>query len=102
MTAKKNTTKNAAKQPAKKRITFNLKADPGSEVSVAGTFNDWTAGVKPMKDKKNDGNFSAVAILPKGKYEYKFVVNGVWCIDPENEDWLANDMGSLNSVLVVK
>ena len=40
--------------------------------------------------------------LAPGHYEYKYVVNGTWCVDPQCDDWRANDHGSLNSVLQVK
>ena len=54
-----------------------------------------------IADKNGDGEFTCTLTLPKGRYEYKFVINGTWCADPECTDWVQNDMGTLNSVKVV-
>lgn len=83
----------------KKRVKFSIKADRGSSVYVAGTFNSWN----PKKHKLvyKDGVYSTTILLPKGRYEYKFVINDVWCVDPECTEWVPNGLGSLNSVIVV-
>ena len=41
-------------------------------------------------------------MLAPGVYEYKFVVNGDWKIDERNPNFTPNDIGSLNSVLVLE
>jgi 1,4-alpha-glucan branching enzyme len=83
----------------KKRVKFSVKAEPGSEVYVAGTFNNWD----PKKHKLTcaDGVYSATISVPPGRHEYKFVITDVWCIDPECPEWAPNGIGSLNSVIVV-
>ncbi len=83
----------------RKRVKFELHADPGSRVFVAGDFNDWSPETRQLKEK--DGVYSATMMLPAGQYQYKFIVNGAWCVDPECEDWMPNDQGSLNSVVTV-
>lgn len=83
------------------RVTFTVRAEPGSKVFIAGAFNDWDPTAKELVDKKNDGLFSCILCLPKGSYEYKFVINGTWCADPECTDWVQNSMGTLNSVKIV-
>jgi 1,4-alpha-glucan branching enzyme len=83
----------------RKRVQFELQADPGSQVFVAGDFNDWNPQAKQLKE--DGGVYSAALMLPKGQYQYKFVVNGTWCVDPECTDWIPNDQGSLNSVVIV-
>ena len=86
----------------RRRIRFELNAEPGSEVCVAGSFNGWDPAATPLMDKDGAGRFRRTMLLPPGHYEYKFVVNGTWCVDPVCETWRANDQGSLNSVLDVK
>ncbi len=54
-----------------KIITFNWKYDNTTNVQIAGSFNDWV----PTKDM----SFK----LTPGSYEYKFIVNGIWCYDLE-------------------
>ena len=90
----------AAKAPAKKAVAFTLRAEPGKKVFLAGTFNGWDPAAKQMTEKK--GVYSTSLRLEPGKYEYKFVVDGTWCADPECLDCVPNDQGTLNSVIVVK
>jgi len=83
----------------KKRVTFQVKAEPGSEVYVAGDFNNWKPQ-KKLTNKNNDGVFRGTILLDRQKqYEYKFVINGKWSVDPNCVEWVPNSLGSLNSVL---
>jgi len=87
---------------AKKRVAFSVRAKANSKVFLAGSFNDWNPTGKKMVDKKGDGVFAVALNLPAGAHEYKFVIDGVWCADPECTDWTQNDLGTLNSVRVVE
>jgi 1,4-alpha-glucan branching enzyme len=84
-----------------RNVRFELSAEPGSQVFVAGTFNNWNPTANPLKDNPDSGHFKAVVRVPTGTHEYKFVVNGVWTADPECPDWAPSGCGSLNSVLHV-
>ena len=96
----KKKTKVARSGKGKKRIKFTIAGEEGMDVFLAGTFNNWDITSKKMKFK--DGAYSTTMLLSPGTYEYKFVLNGHWTIDPECPDWSANEHGSLNSVLTVK
>lgn len=85
----------------RKRVSFQLITEPGSKVSVAGSFNDWDPESTPLKDKANNGTFTRSILLEPGRYEYKFVIDGVWCVDPECREWVPNNEGSLNSVIQI-
>ena len=85
----------------RKRIQLHIKADPGSEVYVSDSFNNWNENAKKMVDRNNVGEYRATLYLPPGKHEYKFIINGEWHVDPECPNWAVNDCGTLNSVLVV-
>lgn len=91
----------APKADKKSRVTFRVRAEVGSKVFLAGCFNNWDPTAKQMEDKKGTGEFTCTVMLPKGKYEYKFVIDGVWCADGECPDWVQNDVGSMNSVKIV-
>jgi 1,4-alpha-glucan branching enzyme len=101
--SRKGTAEVAVKaEPKKKRVVLSVKAEPGSTVYVAGSFNEWNPTDKKLVDKKGDGIYTATIILPPGIYEYKFVINGVWTLDPDpDRDWTQNGLGTLNSVLRV-
>ncbi|MBL7076535.1 MAG: isoamylase early set domain-containing protein [Kiritimatiellae bacterium] len=86
-------------QVKRRRVKFQIHADANSKVSVAGTFNGWNPSKHVLKSK--DGAYALNVLLEPGQYQYKFVVNDIWCVDPEREDWAPNDFGSLNSVITV-
>ena len=85
----------------RRRVTFRVRAPEGASVFVAGTFNSWDATQKQLQYDALEKVFTKTLLLGKGSHQYKFVVNGVWCIDPECPDWLRNEYGSLNSVIIV-
>ena len=88
------------KSSAKRRVRFEFEGDESCAVFVAGTFNGWDP--KKHKLKFKDRKHSTSLLIDKGRHEYKFIVDDRWCVDPECEDWVPNDQGSLNSVMVVQ
>ena len=84
----------------KKAVTFTVHADKGKAVYLAGDFNSWDPTAKKMTFK--NGVYSASVKLEEGEHQYKFVIDGTWCADPENVNSVANDQGTFNSVIVVK
>lgn len=81
----------------KPNYTFKLKRYPNAvHVSVAGSFNDWGIGYSM---KKTSDGWMYEAYLPPGKCLYKFIVDGKWIIDPDNEQWEQNEFRNGNSVL---
>ena len=90
------------KTPAKQDVTFTVHADAGKAVYVAGEFNGWDPTAKKMAYKARQGLYSATVKLAPGTYQYKFVIDGTWCADPENVNAVANDQGTFNSVVTVK
>ena len=102
-------TKKAAKpvakkvaKPVAKAVTFTFHADKGKAVYVAGEFNKWNPTAKKMAYKAKSGIYTATVKLAAGTYQYKFVIDGTWCADPENVNSVANDQGTFNSVIEVK
>jgi 5'-AMP-activated protein kinase regulatory beta subunit len=92
--------KPAAKKiaPKTQRVMFSVRAEVGSKVFLAGSFNNWDPAAKEMSDKNSSGNYAATLSLAPGAHQYKFVIDGTWCADPECADWIQNDHGTLNSV----
>ena len=93
--------KNTSSTAGKRRVCFEVNADPGAHVAVAGTFNGWRPESHPLKEPEA-GHFRRMVYLAPGDYEYKFVIDGDWTADPKCEDWKRNEFGSLNSVLKVE
>jgi 1,4-alpha-glucan branching enzyme len=90
-------TKKAAFEQIKIGVEFKLSANGAKSVAVAGSFNNWNAKKTPMK--KSGDVWQAKVELPRGRYEYRFVVDGQWVSDPNAKESAPNPFGSSNSVL---
>lgn len=90
------------KPAAKKATEFTVHAEKGKAVYLAGEFNAWDPTAKKMAWKARSGCYTATVKLAPGRYEYKFVIDGTWCADPENLVSVRNDQGTWNSVVEVK
>ena len=88
-------------EPRKKAI-FKVQATPASKVFVAGEFNDWDCARHELCDEENNGVYKCVVMLSPGIYEYKFYINDDWCLDPANPNFKPNELGTLNSILVIE
>ena len=88
-------------KPAAKIVTFTVHADKGKAVYLAGQFNNWDPTAKKMAYQAKEGLYAATVKLAPGEYQYKFVIDGTWCADPENSNSVPNDQGTFNSVRVV-
>jgi 1,4-alpha-glucan branching enzyme len=56
---------------------------PPQKVSVAGSFNNWSADANQMR-RGGDGVWRAAVPLAEGVHHYKFVVDGSnWVTDPK-------------------
>ena len=85
-----------------KPTVFACDAANAKAVFLAGTFNDWDPVGTPMREI-SDGKWSAELELAPGRYEYKFIVDGVWCCEPGRHvaestlpDCVPNALGSFN------
>ena len=84
----------------RRRVTFSFESNQAKEVILLGDFNNWNPKTHPMKSDGN-GSWNKTVIIPPGRYEYKFLVDGKWAEDPRNEQYSSNCFGTCNSVLNV-
>lgn len=84
---------------AKVQVHFKVSAGEAKVVAVAGTFNGWDPKGTPL-NKAGDA-WDATIALPRGRYEYRFVVDGKWLSDPNARESVRNPFGSQNSVLTI-
>ena len=96
----KKTKRTAVKKQAPGAVRFTYHADKGKAVYLAGEFNGWDPTAKKMAFR--GGVYSAKVKLAPGSYQYKFVIDGTWCADPENANAVPNDQGTFNSIVTVK
>lgn len=94
----KRTKKNGTPKPAER---FEFVGSGAREVCIAGTFNEWHPSVTPMIEMSG-GKWVKELVLPPGRHEYQFVVDGRWMPDPVAMDDVANPFGGRNSVREVR
>ena len=85
----------------KQKVTFSLSAPEAKRVAVLGDFNKWSADAHLMKKDEN-GVWNKFAMLPAGRYEYRFLVDGQWWNDPKNDQACRNCFGTQNNILDVR
>ncbi|MBR7156711.1 MAG: glycogen-binding domain-containing protein [Lentisphaeria bacterium] len=85
----------------RRMVTLEVQDTPGRDVRVPGSFNEWQP-VKKLTDKNHSGIYRCRLMLAPGEYQYKFCIDGEWRADAANPNFVPNDFGSLNSVLIVQ
>ncbi|HVN72860.1 MAG TPA: AAA family ATPase, partial [Desulfomonilia bacterium] len=79
-------------------VLFTYYSPKASQVYVVADFNDWKRDNLPMQNIEGTGMWQRVVPLKKGKYEYKFYVDGQWVNDPYNPDKTLNEFGSNSTI----
>jgi len=89
-----------ARKTTLKKISFSLSAPAAQQVQVAGDFTQWDQAPVALKKQKG-GIWKATVSLEAGRYEYRFLVDGLWQDDPSCAVRAPNGLGSENCVVVV-
>ncbi|KAL6969534.1 hypothetical protein U1Q18_029246 [Sarracenia purpurea var. burkii] len=79
------------------RLACVVWPNPASEVLLAGSYDGWTTQRK--MEKSDTGIFSACLKLYPGRYEIKFIVDGVWKTDPLRP--IVHSNGHENNLLII-
>lgn len=90
----------AKQKIAKQKVTFSFVAPTAQSVQLAGDFTAWEQA--PVALKKNKaGLWTTTVALAPGRYEYRLLVDGQWCDDPECKLRQPNSMGGENCICEV-
>ncbi len=82
-------------------VSFYFESTAASSVSLIGNFNNWDPFATPMKGE--DGEWFVQLKLDPGVYQYAFLINGTKTVsDPNEYGSIKNDLGTYNSVFVLK
>jgi hypothetical protein len=85
----------------KGNVTFRLKGhEDASIVVLTGSFNNWSQS--QLVFGRESGEWVCRVDLDPGVYQYKFIVDGNWLLDPSNPETVEDEAGNLNNVLEVK
>jgi len=107
MAQKGKKSSNPIKRPVKTEITnrkaikFALSAPEAKQVCLAGDFNNWDIQSLPMK-RNIDNQWEVSLELSPGRYEYKYLVNGLWFDNVPGVEKDQNSFGTQNCVIYVK
>jgi chromosome partitioning protein len=82
-------------------VMFALESPQANDVRVTGEFTNWSREGLTMEKDAADSLWKVVVDIAPGEYEYRFIVDGVWIRDPNNKDYVRNEFGQENSLLIV-
>ncbi len=82
-------------------VIFATRFEKAVQVMIAGDFNNWSSVSTPMQAGRRPGEWQMRLPLGPGRYRYRFIVDGEWMTDPNNEYVERNQFGELNNVVEV-
>ena len=74
-------------------VVFSCFAPGARRVQLAGDFNDWKPEQEPLFNLSGCGLWQKTVDLPPGRYEYKYVIDGNWVLDPTNPQTTPGPLG---------
>ncbi|MCF7816307.1 MAG: isoamylase early set domain-containing protein [Kiritimatiellales bacterium] len=81
---------------------FELHAPGADRVELLGTFNNWKSGDIVLNGPDASGHWTADVMLPEGRHEYVFLVDGErWVADPKAATHRPDGFGRVNTVIKV-
>lgn len=95
-------TNGSASHPTGREIDFVVECSGAEQVYVCGDFNDWQPTSLRMIGSPDAGLWKKRLVLPPGRHEYTFVVDGQWQHDRDARENVLSEFGTLNSVVEVQ
>ncbi|HEX3560682.1 MAG TPA: DUF3471 domain-containing protein [Pyrinomonadaceae bacterium] len=81
--------------------TFRLAGHADASIVIlTGSFNEWNQS-QLVFGREGDAWVCRIDLDP-GIYQYKFVVDGNWLLDPSNPETAQDEAGNINNLLEVK
>ncbi len=81
-------------------VEFDLHAPGAERVELVGDFTAWQPGRILLEGPDESGHWTGRVVLPAGRYEYLFLVDGrQWVTDPLAHAHRPDGFGNLNSVI---
>lgn len=88
----------------RREVVVRFRDAQAADVQIAGDFNGWVPDRDVQSHIETEGVdrvWTKVMLLSPGTYQYRYVVDGEWRVDPENGERMPGPMGQPNSVLHV-
>jgi chromosome partitioning protein len=91
----------AGPQQTAQGVIFTYYDPAARNVQIAGDFSNWKPLSNPPVSRGKEGVWRVKLALNPGRYQYKYIVDGQWKIDPNNDDVITSETGVSNSSLQV-
>ncbi len=88
-------------QQTEEGVVFSYYDPVAQNVQLVGDFSNWEPVKNIMVQKEGNNIWKGTFPLDPGKYQYKFVVDGEWKLDPYNPEVETSNMGANNSLVRV-
>jgi hypothetical protein len=83
-------------------VRFELVAPDAEQVTLAGSFNDWSPEGIALTRSNETGLWTGTVALRSGEHQYMFVIDGSrWIPDPGAHAQVDDGFGQENSVIIV-
>jgi chromosome partitioning protein len=82
-------------------VLFSIRAPHAREVKLAGDFNQWIPDRDVLTVRDEEGVWKKFAVLPKGSYRYKFLIDDEWKEDSQNPMARSEEGGIINSLITI-
>ena len=66
---------------------------------IAGDFNNWNPETLSFSDVPEEPRWRKEFSLKPGSYRYKYLLDGQWIEDPENDKTVDDSYGGINSMI---
>jgi len=96
-------TQHAALSPQRSEegVRFCCEAPNAKSVQLVGDFNSWNPNQIYLEDKDGAGRWQKTLLLPKGSYQYRYIIDGKWVHDKDNDKTEYSPYGGVNSVISI-
>ena len=82
-----------------KEARFNIAAPNAKDIYLVGDFNHWKMNDESRLSRLDGGQWEKKLGLNPGRYKYKFVVDGEWTLDAQNNEREQNSFGTFDSII---
>jgi len=84
-----------------KERVFRIVAPGAETVLLVGDFSKWDEAPIKMTPGGSNGVWQAKVPLAPGRHHYRFIVDGEWKNDPDQQELVPNSFGTLNNVVEI-
>jgi chromosome partitioning protein len=91
----------AGPRQTKEGVLFSYYDPSARDVQLVGDFSDWEPLENSMIQEQGKPMWNGIISLKAGTYQYKFIVDGKWKVDPSNPEVVTTSLGARNSAVNV-